>query len=148
MIIEPDNYLIERKDFTELNSFLHSTQIEVGEHAREFTSSKYFSSSNKAEKLNVKLVSFEKDLFIKDILAEIDKAGYKLPEAQDAIWFGLKYPEIQSKYPIAFLHKPWINPKTEGESVLILRNYGGKDFLHMHLFDSRWYSHIRFLVVC
>jgi hypothetical protein len=147
MIIEPDLYVITRGGSDDLNAFLNSNKIELGGYAKSFVSSEEFKISNSGESINIRLIGFNKDLLISEILSEIEKGGYKLPDAEDAVWFGIKYAEVQSKFPIAFLHEPWIRPETGGENVLILRNYGDKNYLHMHLFDSRWYSHIRFAVI-
>jgi hypothetical protein len=147
MIIEPDLYTITRGDSEDLNAFLNSDKIELGGYASAFVVSDDFKVSNSGETINIRLVGFDKDLLTSEILSEIENAGYKLPDAEDAIWFGIKHPEVQCKFPIAFLHEPWIRPETGGKNVLILRNYGDKNYLHMHLFDSRWYSHIRFAVI-
>ncbi len=147
MIIEPDLYTIMRGSSEDLNAFLNSDKIELGGYATSFVSSDDFKTSNSDEIINIRLVGFDKDLLISEILSEIEKGGYKLPEAEDTIWFGVKYSEVQSKFPVAFLHNPWVRPETGGKNVLILRNYGDKNYLHMHLFDSRWYSHIRFAVI-
>lgn len=147
MIIEPTVYTIKRSKHEEASNFLNSDKIELGGYAKNFISSEDFKFSEDNEIINIKLVSFDKDLLVSEILSEIENFGYKLPNAEDAIWFGVQYPEVQNKFPVAFLHKPWIRPETGGKNVLILRNYGGKNYLHMHLFDSRWYSHVRFAVI-
>jgi len=147
MIIEPDLYTITRGGLEDLNDFLNSNQIELGGYATSFVSSDDFKIANNGEIVNIRLVSFDKDLLISEILPEIEKGGYKLPDAEDAVWFGIKYPEVQNKFPVAFLHNPWIRPETGGKNVLILRSYGDKNYLHMHLLDSRWYSHVRFAVI-
>lgn len=147
MIIEPEIYKVERKSQADLDHFLNSSTMDLGGYANDLIHSDAFSILNNKESVNFRLVKFDKDLLIKDILVEIEKAGYELPQVQDAIWFGAQYPDVQSQYPIAFLHKPWVRPETGGENVLILRSYGNKNYLHMHLFDSRWYSHVRFAVL-
>lgn len=147
MIPDSTIYQIERKNEDEARVFLESDKISVGGYAKEFVSSNIFSLKNKGEKINLVLVSFPKDCLTSEIVSEIKQAGYSFPEAQDAIWFGSHFPEIQDNFPVAFLHEPWIRPETGGENILILRNYGGKRYLHMHLFDTRWYSHIKFAVI-
>ena len=147
MIIETDLYTITRGGSEDLNAFLNSDKIELGGYASAFVASDEFKVSNSGETIKIRLVGFDKDLLMDEILFEIEKCGYKLPDAEDAIWFGIKYPEVQGKFPVAFLHEPWIRTETGGKNVLILRNYGDKNYLHMHLFDSRWYSHIRFAVI-
>ncbi len=144
--INPKQYKIQRSEVADLKNFLQSTKCELGSFAEAFTAGKDFNIKNNSETLNFRLVSFDKDLLLPEILEEIDKAGFKLPEAQDTVWFAIQYPEVQLENPVAFLHKPWIHPNG-GQSVLILRNYSGNRYLHMHLFDTRWYSHIRFAVV-
>ncbi len=145
--VEPEVYNIQRSRINDRESFLKSATSDLGEYAKMFTSSADFSLENNNEEVTFRLVKFDKDYLIQDILAEIKKAGYELPQAQDAVWFAAQYPEPQMNYPVAFLHSPWISPTTGGENSLILRNYSGLRYLHMHLFDSRWYSHIRFAVI-
>lgn len=147
MTIEPQIYKVKRSEVTDLVAFLASTKSELGGYAELFTGSKDFSVKNNNEELTIRLVKFNKDYLITEILEEIKKAGLALPEAQDAVWFSAQHPEPQMKFPVAFLHKPWISPLTGGENSLILRSYAGLRFFHMHLFDSRWYSHIRFAVI-
>jgi len=147
MKVESQTYIIHRNEVSDLQEFLNSANCELGGYAKEFTGSEYFSITDDKEEAKFKLVSFSKDLLIADILKEISDAGYALPEAQDSVWFASQYPDVQKEFPVAFLHKPWIRPETGGGNVLILRNYGGKNYLHMHLFDSRWYSHVRFAVI-
>lgn len=145
--IEPQTYTVRRTAITDRQAFLDSATSELGEYAKLFTASPEFSLENKGETLTFRLVKFDKDYLIDEILEEIEKAGFALPEAQDAVWFGAQHPKPQMQFPVAFLHKPWISPKTGGENSLILRSYGGMRFLHMHLFDSRWYSHVRYAVI-
>lgn len=147
MTIDPKEYIIKRDEVKDLGNFLALAESELGEYAKSFTSTSNFSIKNNSELVKIKLIKFDKDYLISEILEEIKKAGYKLPEAQDAIWFASQYPSVQMSFPVAFLHKPWVNPVTGGENVLILRSYGGLRYLHMHLFDSRWYSHTRFAVI-
>lgn len=147
MKIEPKTYIVQRNNVFDLQEFLDSAHCELGGYAKEFISSEDFSANNANEEIKFKLVSFEKDLLIVDILKEIQDAGYTLPQAQDAVWFASQYPNVQKDFPIAFLHTPWVRPETRGENVLILRSYGDVRYLHMHLFDSRWYSHVRFAVL-
>ncbi len=147
MIIEPEIYKIKRSKIQDKQTFIESAKSELGGYAETFTSSDSFLLENNSEEITVRLVKFDKDYLITDILNEIENAGFSRPLAQDAVWFAAQYPEPQMKYPVAFLHEPWVSPITGGENVLILRSYGGDRYLHMHLFDSRWYSHIRFAVI-
>ncbi len=147
MTVEPEIYSIQRSEIKDRAVFLDSAKSDLGEYAKMFTASSDFSLENNSEKVTFRLVKFDKDYLIADILKEIKDTGFTLPLAQDAVWFGAQHPEPQMKFPIAFLHAPWISPTTGGENSLILRNYSGLRYLHMHLFDSRWYSHIRFAVI-
>lgn len=147
MTIDPQTYIVKRTEVKTLQDFIDSAKSELGEYAKTFTSSPDFSTKNNSETLKFRLVKFDKDYLLPEIISEIKKQGYQLPEAQDAIWFAAQHPEMQMQFPVAFLHQPWISPTTGGENVLILRSYSGLRYLHMHLFDSRWYSHIRFAVI-
>ena len=81
MIIEPDLYTIMRGSSEDLNAFLNSDKIELGGYATSFVSSDDFKTSNSDEIINIRLVGFDKDLLISEIISEIEKGGYKLPEA-------------------------------------------------------------------
>jgi hypothetical protein len=147
MTIDPQVYTIRRVEVKSLKNFIDSAKSDLGEYAKVFTSSPAFSVNNNSEAIKFRLVKFDKDYLLPEIMSEIKKQGYELPEAQDAVWFAAQYPELQMEFPIAFLHQPWISSTNGGENVLILRSYSGLRYLHMHLFDSRWYSHIRFAVI-
>jgi len=147
MTVEPEIYKVKRARILHREVFLESAKSELGEYAKLFTEGGDFSTKNRGEELRFRLVKFDKDYLIAEIIEEIQKADFALPLAQDAVWFAAQHPEPQMKFPVAFLHEPWISPTTGGQNSLILRSYGGLRFLHMHLFDSRWYSHIRFAVI-
>ncbi len=147
MIVDTKEFIINRDKINNLQEFTDLARSELGEYAKIFTSSTDFLKNRSSDSVKIKLVKFDGDCLTSEILDEIERAGYKLPEAQDAIWLASQYPELQIQFPVAFLHEPWINPLTKGGNVLILRSYSGLRYLHMHLFDSRWYSHIRFAVI-
>jgi hypothetical protein len=147
MIIEPEVYTLKRNKAEDRAALVGSTKCEVGGYAKEFIASGSFKLPQQNEEVPIRLVKFDKDCLVSEILEAISKAGFILPQASDALSFATQYPDVQTKYPVAFLHTPWIRPETGGENVLILREYAGVRFLHMHLFDSRWYSHVWFAVI-
>ena len=149
ILIEPKKYIIVRGEMKNPKELLVSAGLEIGGYAERFIETPEFAgnSSGTKKEVELQLVKFDKDYLVQDILSEIKKAGFGLPEARDAILFAIQVPDVQKEYPVAFLHEPFILPETGSENVIILRSYSGNRYFHMHLFESRWYSHIRFAVV-
>ena len=54
------------------------------------------------------LLTFDRPMSSEDAIAEVAKQGLERPYYDDALYFGIKYPEAQLEAPVAFLHDPWL----------------------------------------
>lgn len=54
----------------------------------------------------IELVEFDHDTTSRDVLVEFGHLGLEQPTVEDALYFGIKYPDEQRKHTIAFLHGP------------------------------------------
>lgn len=85
----------------------------------------------------IKLVEFDHDPSSKDIIEEFGRLGLKCPTYEDALQFGVEYPDEQCKHSIVFLHEPVLDP--DGRlGVLALHMGVRRRGLGLYWFDVRW----------
>ncbi|MFH1036542.1 MAG: hypothetical protein V1756_00525 [Patescibacteria group bacterium] len=65
-----------------------------------------FPRSLPGETRQIELIEIDHNLGTNDVLKELECYGLKRPTWQDALQFGIEYPEEQRKRPIVFLHEP------------------------------------------
>ena len=53
------------------------------------------------------LLTFDRPMSSEDGTAEVTKQGLERPYYEDALYFGIKYPEAQLETPVSFLHDHW-----------------------------------------
>ena len=76
--------------------------------------SQVFSDNFPARPLNGKipreivLLKFDHPVSSEEATEEAAKQGLERPYYEDALYFGIKYPEVQVEGPVAFLHDPWL----------------------------------------
>lgn len=68
----------------------------------------------------VELVSFDWEPSFKRILAEFNRRGLERPTYEDALYFGIEYPEEQRQRSIIFLHEPVQDQEESHGYVLVL----------------------------
>ena len=54
------------------------------------------------------LLTFDHPVSSEEATAEAAKQGLERPYYEDALYFEIKYPEVQLEEPVAFLHDPWL----------------------------------------
>ncbi len=98
------------------------------------------------EEREIVLISFdEHDPTSEDVLAEFEKRGLERPTTEDALVFGVTYPDEQKKAPIVFFHEP-VRVRG-GRRVLVLRGYARLRCLYLFWFGARWLRRCDFAAV-
>lgn len=84
----------------------------------------------------VELVEFYHDPTSKEVLHEFARRGLERPTYEDALVFGVKYPEEQRKHPVVFLHEP---VQVGGSRDVLVLDEGGRGRgLDLYWFDDGW----------
>ena len=71
------------------------------------------------EEREIVLVKFQHDPTSEEVLAEFERRGLERPTTEDALVFGVTYPDEQRKRLVVFLHEP-------------VRAYGHRHVLVLH----------------
>lgn len=93
------------------------------------------------------LLSFEDPISSNDATAEAAKQGLERPFYEDALYFGIKYPEVQLDGPVAFLHDPWLGNHGRRDTICLWNNAGRRE-LGLEGFDDLWAPNYRLAFVC
>jgi len=92
--------------------------------------------SHSPQSRTLELVQFDRDVTSDEVFAEFARRGLKRPTYEDALVFGITYPEEQRKHPVFFLHEP---VGVDGHrDVLVLSEGAGGRGLFLFWFGSRW----------
>ncbi|MDO8470349.1 MAG: hypothetical protein Q7S63_00015 [bacterium] len=86
---------------------------------------------------DIELFEFDHDPSDGEVLEELKRRGLERPTYEDALYFGIKYPEEQRKRPIVFLHEPVRDPRG-GLGVLVLGGLAGLRYLRLDWLGDRW----------
>ena len=78
--------------------------------------------------------------------AEAAKQGLERPYYEDALYFGVKYPEVQSDGPVAFLHDPWLGNHGRRDTMCLWNNAGRRE-LGLEGYDDLWATNYRLAFV-
>ncbi len=85
----------------------------------------------------IELVKFDHDPTSEEVLTELARRGLERPTYEDALYFGIEYPEEQRKHPVVFLHELVLDP-AGNRLVLVLVEDAGKRGLLLEWFDDPW----------
>lgn len=95
----------------------------------------------------IELVSFDHNSALEEVLAEFSNRGLERPTYEDALYFGIEYPNEPRKHPIVFLHEPvQASPLGRGH-VLVLNEHVDKRLLLLVWFGAWWYRSCVFAAV-
>lgn len=72
--------------------------------------------------------------------------GLKPPTYEDALYFGIGYPDVQRERPVVFLHDPW-HGFFGRRDVLCLWSNAGRRELGLEGFDNPWSAEYLFAFV-
>lgn len=100
----------------------------------------------KVEK-EITLFHFNKLMTSEQVIAEMEKAGYRPAKIEEFLALGAQYPKLQKKFHIIGLGSLWINPGGVRE-VPCLHWSAVKHNLNLHWFENSWNEYCRFAAVC
>ena len=92
------------------------------------------------------LLSFDHDVSSDEATNEAAGLGLERPEYEDALYYGIKFPNVQLEGPVAFLHDPWFGFYGRRD-VLCLWNNAGRRELGLEGFDNPWTQDYRLAFV-
>lgn len=85
----------------------------------------------------VVLLNFDHDISSDEATNEAAGLGLERPYYEDALYFGIAFPDVQIEGPVAFLHDPWFGFYGRRD-VLCLWNNPGRRELGLEGFDNHW----------
>jgi len=83
------------------------------------------------------LVPFDHDVTSEEAIAEATQLGFERPTYEDALYFGIEYPDVQREHPVVFLHDPWFGFFGRRDVLCLWTNAGRRE-LGLEGFDDRW----------
>lgn len=92
------------------------------------------------------LLEFDRDVTSEEAIAEAVQHDLERPIYEDALYFGIEYPDVQRERPVVFLHDPWFGFFGRRD-VLCLWNNAGRQELGLEGFDDPWSRNYRFAFV-
>jgi len=92
------------------------------------------------------LLSFDRPVSSEEATAEAAKLGLERPYYEDALYFGIEYPEVQLDGPVAFLHDPWLGNHGRRDTICLWNNAGRRE-LGLEGFDDLWPPNYRLAFV-
>jgi len=92
------------------------------------------------------LLEFDHDVTSADVITEAVEAGLERPTYEDALHFGIEYPDVQRERPVVFLHDPWFGYFGRRDVICLWSNAGRRE-LGLEGFDDRWSANHRFAFV-
>jgi hypothetical protein len=95
---------------------------------------------------DVVLLEFDRDVTSTDATAEAARRGLEPPTYEDALYFGIAHPDVQSERPVVFLHDPWLGFFGRRD-VLCLWDNAGRRELGLEGFDDPWSPNYRFAFI-
>jgi hypothetical protein len=81
------------------------------------------------------LLEFDRDVGADEAIEEAGKLGLERPKYEDALYFGVAYPDVQRERPIVFLHDPWHGYFGRRDVLLLWTNAGSRE-LGLEGFDD------------
>lgn len=78
--------------------YAHSQVVTENFPARQFGGNRVW---------EVVLLSFDRDVSSEEATQEVAGLGLERPHYEDALYFGIEFPDAQLEGPVAFLHDPW-----------------------------------------
>jgi hypothetical protein len=89
------------------------------------------------------LVDFGREIFTAEAVAQAAHLGLEQPVYEDALYFGIQHPEVQTERPIVFLHDPWFGYFGRRDVLCLWTNAGRRE-LGLEGFDDCWSPMHRF----
>jgi hypothetical protein len=95
------------------------------------------------QRREIVLVDCEGDVTSEHAIAGATRGGLVRPTYEDALYFGIAFPDVQRAGPVVFLHDPWFGFFGRRDVVCLWTNAGRRE-LGLEDFDGRWSPDYRF----
>ena len=95
---------------------------------------------------DIVLVDFGREITTAEAVAQAAHLGLEQPVYEDALYFGIQHPEVQTERPIVFLHDPWVGFFGRRDVLCLWTNAGRRE-LGLEGFDECWTAAHRFAFV-
>lgn len=92
------------------------------------------------------LLEFDGDVTAEDAIGAAVALGLERPMYEDALYFGIAYPEVQRERPVVFLHDPWLGLFGRWDVLCLWHNAGRRE-LGLEGYDAAWGRSYRFAFV-
>ena len=99
-----------------------------------------------SQEREIVLLAFDHDVTSDEATTAAARLGLERPTYEDALYFGIAYPDVQCERPVVFLHDPWFGFFGRRD-VLCLWSNAGRRELGLEGFDDRWGRQYRFAFV-
>jgi hypothetical protein len=83
------------------------------------------------------LLEFDHDVTSDEALSEAARLGLERPTYEDALYFGIQYPDVQRVRPVVFPHDPWVGFFGRRDVLCLWTNAGRRE-LGLEGFDDLW----------
>ena len=94
----------------------------------------------------VEIFHFNRVMSSDQVIAELDRVGYRPAQIEELLAIGAKKPELQRQFPIIALGSRW-RDSYGYRHIPCLDGWGGGRELGIYWFERDWYGHCRFLAV-
>lgn len=94
----------------------------------------------------ITVIEFDHDVTSEEATTEAARLRLERPTYEDALYFGIEYPDVQGERPVVFLHDPWVGFFGRRD-VLCLWSNAGRRELGLEGFDDQWSANHRFAFV-
>jgi len=98
--------------------------------------------NQKQEDREVVLFHFGKQMTSEQVVAEMDKVGYRPGTVHEILGLGIARPDLQREFPIIALGSTCV--LDGNRPVAYLYRYADKRYLRLYWFDRDWYGYCRF----
>jgi hypothetical protein len=102
--------------------------------------------SGRARVCDIALLTFDRDVTSEDVLTEAARHRLERPTYEDALYFGIEWPDVQCERPVVFLHSPWFGFFGRRDILCLWSNAGRRE-LGLEGFDGVWSPEHRFAFV-
>jgi hypothetical protein len=92
------------------------------------------------------LLEFDQATTAADAIATAEQRGLERPTYEDALHFGIEYPDMQTGAPVLFLHDPWFGFFGRRDVICLWSNAGRRE-LGLDGFDEAWPPPYRFAFI-
>jgi hypothetical protein len=95
---------------------------------------------------HVVLLELDHDATTPEIIGRAAALDLQPPVYEDALYFGVEYPDVQCRRPVVFLHDPWLGFFGRRDVLCLWTNAGRRE-LGLEDFDGVWRPDYRFAFI-